>query len=115
MRLLANGDVADVLQNVRWQLSLYTTGPRAPKIGCSADVRKLSQTFIQAYGARKATNKDYPDLIRRVLSCLRETADALGDQKLHGLIAPIQAQLGSLRGLQKAHREFLLRLQELQA
>jgi hypothetical protein len=114
MRQLAGGDVADILQNVRWQLALYTTGTRIARIDCAPDVRKTSQAFIQAYGMRKASSKDYPELVRRVLGCLRMTADSLGDQKLHDVIASIQSHLDDLRALQKAHRDVLLRLQDLQ-
>jgi len=113
MRQLENGNVADILQNARWQKHLYTIGPRVARIDCAADVRKRSGDFIHAYGLRKVSNKDYPDLVRAVLPCFSNTAAALGDQALHALLPRLEQTLGDLVKLQKAHRDYLWRLQDL--
>jgi hypothetical protein len=57
------------VQNARWQKYLFTTGPQLTKIDCAADVRKRSADFIQAYGVRKVSNKDYLSLVRALLPC----------------------------------------------
>jgi hypothetical protein len=113
MRQLVNGNVADILQNVRWQKYLYTTGVRLIKVDCAADVRKRSHEFIQAYGVRKASNRDYSALVRVLLPCFQKTAGTLGDQALQALVPRLEQSLGDLVKLQKAHRDYLLRLQDL--
>jgi hypothetical protein len=113
MRRLQLGDVADILLNVRWQNDLFTRSERLKKIDCGAEVRALSRDFVQAYGVRKATNKDYPGLTRKLFGCLQTTAKTLGADKLQADLKAIQAHWDDLVGLQTAHRDFLLHLQTL--
>lgn len=116
MRQLSQGDTADILQNVRWQKDLYVRVPQLVQLGCSGALREQSEKFITAYGERKAGNRDFPELIRNLLECFRETAQALTDNKL-GLeedIAEMERNLSDPTPLQKAHRAYLLKLQSLE-
>lgn len=116
MRQLSQGDTADILQNVRWQKDLYIRVPQLAQLGCSGALREQSEKFITAYGERKAGNRGFPELIRGLLECFRETAQALASNDL-GLeedIATMQRNLSDLTTLQKAHRGYLLKLQGLE-
>ena len=107
---LANGNVADILQTVRWQQYLYTTSPRLAKLEFAADLRRSGDAFIQAYGRRRLTNKNYPDFIKPLLKYFQQTAHALPNAGLPP-IASFEQLFGDLARLQKAHADFLQRLQ----
>lgn len=111
---LTAGDVADILQNVRWQELLYKT-KSLPDLKCAKSLVKISHDFITSYGRRKLSNKDYPVLIRKNLKCFYETAEHPATRKLRltTLVKAIERNLGDLRALQKSHREFLLQLQKI--
>jgi len=109
---LANGNVADILQTVRWQQYLYTTHPRLSKLECAAEIRHAGEAFIQAYGRRRASNRNYPELVKSVMKCLQQTAQALPGAGLPA-VAGLEALYGDLTRLQKAHADFLQRLQSL--
>ncbi len=111
MRQLANGDVGDILQNVRWQEYMFTTAGRLLKLDCASDVRTRSHDFVEAYSRRKATNKDYPALVHSLLSCFEKTAVSLGNETLLSLTPLLKRSLNDLVKLQKTHRDFLLQLQ----
>jgi hypothetical protein len=113
MRLLAKGDVADILQNVRWTRDLYTKAPRLSKLGCAPDLRASCSRFISEYGLRKQTNRNYPELVKQIAECLSSTAAALGDQTLRQDAQQLSQHYEDLRGLQKAHRDLLVRLQQV--
>ena len=115
MQQLAKGNLADILQNVRWQKDLFTKSPALAKLRCSSSLLNVSGKFISAYGARKAGNKDYPALIHSSLGCLREGEKLLdaGKQGAPKDVIEVERNLGDLTALQKAHREMLLRLQPL--
>jgi len=108
---LTKGDVADILQNVRWQELLYKTRD-LPELKCARKITALSHDFIVAYGMRKVTNEDYPGLLRRCISCFAETAENPGTRELDlkQRLISIEKSFGDLRALQKAHRAFLLEL-----
>ena len=111
---LTKGDVADILQNVRWQEVLFKT--RAlPELKCAKSIVKSSHDFIAAYSMRKLSNKDYPEFMKRNMPCLTETAEHPATQNLDlkKWLAAIAKSFGDLRELQKNHREFLLQLQTI--
>jgi hypothetical protein len=111
MRTLALGDPADILQNVRWQLDLYAS-PGLRDLACSAEVTRASREFAEAYSVRKRRDKDYPALVRTLLPCYKATAEALAPKgvDLTAELAAMTKQIGSPVALQKAHRDFLLKL-----
>lgn len=111
---LAKGDVADILQNIRWQELLYKT--RAlPELQCAKRLIKASHDFTTDYGTRKLSNKDYPSFMKRSMSCFKETAEhpATQNLELKKWVAAIAKSFGDLRALQKSHRGFLLQLQTI--
>ncbi len=112
-RHLAQGDPADVLQMVRWQASIAERSGLA-KVACASRLAKASGQFVQAYGHRKITNKDYAVLLRDQAACHRELATAFAGARpeLKARAAELaQAGAGNrIAALQKAHRGFLLAL-----
>ena len=114
MQQVAGGDVANILHNVRWQQDLFRTLPRLSGTECAPKLTAASESFVQAYGAREVTNRDYPKLVRSQLKCLSETARILQDDELLGRFKDIEQSLGGdLAKLQKAHQEYLQRLDRL--
>jgi hypothetical protein len=101
---LAAGDPADILQNVRWQEDLYR------RMGDSDAVLKASRAFIDGYTARKLTERDYPSFLRSLLDSFQRTANLKGGTLVNEA-ADIERHLDSPRAAQKAHRAFLLALQ----
>lgn len=111
---LARGDVADVLLSVRWQNDLYRQTPAVKELVCSKSLREDSDHFIQHFGQRKLSLRDYPDFVKRVLPCLRETAKqpTLANLGLMKYAGEIESSLSDLTALQRAHRQYLLQLQK---
>jgi hypothetical protein len=104
---LAGGDSADILQNVRWQQDLFR------RVRGSEHVLDASSAFIDAYTHRKAGNADYPKLLASLIDSYRQTASQLQGKALFETIDAIEKHLDSPRAAQKAHRAFLLALQEM--
>jgi hypothetical protein len=125
----SKGDPADILQTVVWQADLFTQLPHQKPLQCSkrrpssdrdksqieeSDVVGESKEFRKAYEARKIGNHDYPGLINDLLPCFKETAKAFGvSLRLEEDIANMVKSLGYPVALQKAHYEYLLKLQNL--
>lgn len=104
---LSRGCAADILQTVRWQAELFGA------LGCSGDVAAESVRFIEGFGKRTVSNKNYPDLIRRLMACFAQTADSVKSQvDLAPEIAVMEQSLRTpdLAAMQKAHRDYLLKL-----
>jgi hypothetical protein len=106
----SEGDPADILQIVRWQEQLYRTRPALGRVDCSAAVVKLSQEFIRRWDSGQP--QAYPDFLHQLSDCFRSTAGTLQNQRLAAAAAAIERQVSSLAALEKAHREFLLALQD---
>ncbi|MES1244755.1 MAG: hypothetical protein ABUT39_24320, partial [Acidobacteriota bacterium] len=106
----AQGDPADVLQMVRWQESLYRTRPILQRLDCSAPVVKASQEFIGTYSRKQ--QQLYPVLLRGLSGCFHQTAKTMGSGKLEQAAAALDRPNLTIAALEKAHREYLLALQE---
>jgi hypothetical protein len=106
----AEGDPADILQMVRWQEALYRTRPALGRLGCSERVVTQSQRFVRRFSQKQA-EWAYPALLRELGECFRETAKVLGGQRGNLEKAAVMERAQSLAGMEKAHREFLLGVQ----
>jgi len=106
------GDAADIMQTVAWQSVLYQV-LKEKGLGIADEVIQASDEFVAAYQARKASNKDYPELLKRLFEAFRVTAEELGLELEDELAALKKSLAGSLAGMQKAHRDLLLKLYEL--
>ena len=96
-----------VLQNVRWQQDLFRS------MRGSKDILTASRAFIDGYAARQLKNADYPAFIESLLgSYSRAIAELPTSAALKRAIAKMQSHFDSPAGLQKAHRAFLLALQQ---
>jgi hypothetical protein len=114
MKQLAGGDVANILHNVRWQYDLFRRQPKLGSARCAPALLMESERFIQGYGQRKVTNGAYPAFLRELMSCLASTAEGLKDKTLLASLSAIEQQLGgNLVGLQRAHQDYLGRLDQL--
>lgn len=109
------GDPADIHQNVRWQKKLYSTVPVLEELKITRPLLEKSEKFIVAYSQRKIGIKDYPAFIRSLIPEFHATARALGKLNLQLMedILKMKLSLKSPTALQKAHRQFLLKLQSL--
>jgi hypothetical protein len=110
MRQKAQGDDADILQMVRWQQRLYSRQPLEALEGAGQIVEE-SERFVDAYQAREIGNDEYPRLIHSLLDTFRQTSEVGID--LEKDTTAMQQCMESPAGLQKAHREYLLKLQYL--
>jgi hypothetical protein len=96
---------------VRWQLDLFAK--RLPNLDCSRDLQRDSQAFIEAFTVRRAGVREYPQYLGQQLRCLSETARLLGcGGELERRAGALAKVLDSPTMLQKAHREYLLALQD---
>jgi hypothetical protein len=114
MHLLEEGDLACVLSNVCWQHELYSTIEALGNLKFSQEMLKTAKQFIEAYPLGKLTADDYPKLIGTFMDCLKDTAASIESQplSLDESIAKLNNNMNSLRGLQNAHYEFLLKLND---
>jgi hypothetical protein len=114
MRQLAEGDPAGILHNVRWQRDLFRTLAKPAGTECAPRLLEECEAFIEEYGIRKRTSRDYPELVRAQLECLTRVARELQDQELATRAKDVEGQLGGdLAKLQKAHQGYLQRLDEV--
>lgn len=111
----AQGDPADVLQNVRWQSDLYDRTPKLRETALAASVREACQSFMRGFTAGEVREADFPDFVRASLPSLVETDRLFAGGGLEARIKELERSLGSARAAQKAHREYLLALQSLAA
>ncbi|HVT17231.1 MAG TPA: hypothetical protein VHQ90_13755 [Thermoanaerobaculia bacterium] len=106
----AQGDAAEILQTVRWQRALFGQLPNCAH--CPRVVAE-STAFIAAYGRRRPEDSGYAQLMKALSGEVRTVSRELAgnDAELPGLADRLEQALhGPLTGLQKAHRDFLLRL-----
>jgi hypothetical protein len=110
----AQGDPADVLQMVTWQRELHAQLQSVREQEAAQQVVSRSQAFITGYEAHALTQRQYPALLADLLPLFRAT-DAQFGGGLAAHIAAIEHAKGSVRALQKAHRDYLLQLRSLAA
>ena len=112
MAVLAAGNRADILQTARWQAELFGAGGQLAG-SAAAKIAEPTQTFVTAYGERKARDEDY-------IALLRELLPIVGRMKQRGDPATFDELMGNLREalekadhdrVQGAHRALLLHLQ----
>jgi hypothetical protein len=110
------GDPADILQMVRWQKQLYVSKPQLQNLPAARRVEAESERFIGDYARRVMDTDAYRGLLRNLVFSFHETAESL--DRLQIKIGPelreLEEHLGRSAGsLEKAHREYLVKLQEL--
>jgi hypothetical protein len=110
MLQLRQGDRADVLQNVRWQQDVLSRLKREAS-AARKSIDELCEEFIQAWEGRKASARDYPTLVRRLLPLLEKLASELKDEPLKSLLNSLAAGGAESQALQRLHREALLQMQ----
>ncbi|MBK3564496.1 hypothetical protein [Streptomyces sp. MBT62] len=102
MHQLKGGDVADIAQNVRWQLDLASPPSQLAGLDGAADLAAASRRFTTAWDHRKTGVRDYPKLATTSLPSLTRVAEAARID-ITEQIAAMQAALEDPAALQKAH------------
>jgi len=110
MTLVADGDLACILANVRLQADLYTRVAELSALKATPAMLKKASDFITGYSAGKLKNKHYPDFIKDSLRCFRETVNNHHQPALKKALDEVENKLTSLQALQKAHYQYLLLL-----
>jgi hypothetical protein len=114
MQQKAKGDTADILQNVEWQKSLFSKVPLLKKLYVNKSILEKSKNFIDVYSRGKIGIYAYPEFIRSIMEEFRYTAKALHNKiRLMDNILEMERSIKDSTALQKAHRQFLLKLQSL--
>jgi hypothetical protein len=111
----AEGDPADILQMVLWQQHLFSTAPRLTRLKAARHVVEESDEFIRAYGKAHAGGDTYAKMLRELRDSFHDTVEALEclDKQLEKAAEEIQRHLDSPDKLEKAHRSYLLELENL--
>jgi len=114
----AEGDPSDVLQMVRWQLELYESRPKLAHLECAGKVLEESREFLRDWAARKANAGAYPKLLGELSRCFKRTAEALekGHEDLEEVADRLEDSVEhkhSLAAIEKAHRNYLMKLEEV--
>jgi hypothetical protein len=112
MRQKEEGDPADVLQNLRLQAELLARRPQLAATPGAALLLRSSRDLMRDVGRRRRTPAEFAGLLRDGLDVLAALpkADRRNAAALRGHVEAVEASLGSLAQLQRAHRELLLTL-----
>jgi hypothetical protein len=105
MRQKADGDAADIPQNVRWQRDMFgrLQTPHA------REAIEASSKFLSEYEHRKAGVEEFGVLLTSLEAALKEAAEHDSSSQVAHLLDEISRR-ASPAALQKAHRELLLAL-----
>lgn len=111
------GDVADILQTVRWQERVFSTLAPFNEAEAAGVVVRASKLFAERYGRGETEHERYSRLMAELLDSIRESlASSEGaGQLLRREYGEIEANLDAPARLQRAHRNLLIRVEELQA
>ena len=108
---LAKGNVADVLQTLRWGRDLYSM-PKLAALSCARELVSQSDEFERAFDARKVSLADYPKLLGAQRECLAMGGKALG-LDLGAELDAVEKAGSDFRAVQKAHADVLIRLSDV--
>jgi len=111
----AEGDPGDILQMVVWQRQLYSKVPVLKSLKLAKRVVEESDEFIKAFGNPRAHEDSYSQMIRELLKSFHETAESLEKMnlRLEPAVDEMEDHLKSTARLEKAHRNYLLKLDAL--
>ncbi|MBA7548961.1 hypothetical protein ES705_41429 [subsurface metagenome] len=109
------GDIADILQNILWQIDLYKSLKRLKEINGAKELIEKSAQFEKAFYARKVSYKDYPKLIQGLMQVYKATTEVTREHRmnLEENIKAMSESFNNLQYLQKAHCDYLLKLENL--
>lgn len=103
---IADGDLADVCQNLRWQAQLFAHR-RLARLRPAPLLVKQSLEFVEAFGLRKVGSGDYPEFLRRSLDALRQAAELLRSAPLVERVKGLERAPADAKVLQRRHWEYL--------
>lgn len=114
MQLLKEGDKNAILPNVEWQISLYQSNQKLHKLESTKNMLQEAENFVLRYAMNKVKDGDYANLLKDFMESFRDTNKIFPSAKnLDTALKQIEANMGPLRLLQKAHYNYLLALYEL--
>lgn len=114
MQQKTKGDTADILQNVQWQKALFSKVPLLKRLVVHKPILEKSNKFIDVYSRGKIGINAYPEFIGSIMAEFRYTAKALHNKiRLMDNVLEMESSIKDPTALQKAHRQFLLKLQSL--
>ena len=89
--------------------------PRLTSLKVAKHVVDESNEFIKSYDHPGPHPETYSEMIHELGGAFHETAEALECEKIHlePLVGEMEHHLKEIGPLEKAHREFLLKLQAL--
>ena len=110
---IKDGNVADILQNVRWQRRLFDEIPSLSETRAVKHIIVQSDEFIRNW---RPTANDYTlfsNLLKNLIPYFEEVVKILlsYDEGIQGILTQIREQK-DFKELQNAHRMFLLKLEE---
>jgi len=103
----SRGDRADVVQMMRWQRELLSN-----KRFASADLISITDRFIEDFVNRKVTLDEYARVLREMQPSLKRLTSSIGDLELSRRYEAL-AKADGIEPMERAHRNFLLRTEEL--
>lgn len=106
------GDLADICQNLRWQVVLFS-GKKLSRLPSARKLVERSNKFVEGFAARQVSASDYPALMDQTLGALKGAAVALKDKPLTELVGAIVETLRDAKALQRRHWEYLVALAAL--
>ena len=107
------GDVADILQNILWQKELYSTARELRNLDGIPELVETSEKFVAEFRAGKLTMNDFPSFVKKFIPLYYTTAKKI---LLPGLAIDVKEILEVINDpqlLQKAHADFLFKLEGL--
>jgi hypothetical protein len=114
----AEGEPSDILQMVRWQLELYESRAKLTRLECSSHVIEESRRLLQNWGMPNMDPDSYLRLLAKLGRCFHSTAEALekGHEDLEKAADGVEDAVEhkrSVAAVEQAHRNYLLKLEEV--
>jgi hypothetical protein len=109
---LARGDRADILQTVRWQADALGRSESLAERESARKIAERCRRFVAEWERRERSESDYVAFVGRLRPLLEQLAEELGDDVFSRAVEAL-SEVREPAPLQRAHREALLRLDEL--
>jgi hypothetical protein len=108
---LAVGDIADIVQTVRWQADLVARSAYERRNQAGERIETLCTTFLSDWETRAVGPAEYPRLVEQLLPALKQLCEPIADETTHKLLAGFRSHGNDAAALQGAHRQLLLNLE----
>jgi hypothetical protein len=108
----SRGDAADIIQNVAWQRDLFSVLARSSNAAFAVRVVDESQRFLDKFAGRTDAPSVFPSFLASLIDAFQATDQFVNRPEigLRESIAALAPAATSPAASQRAHREFLLKL-----